>query len=45
MEEENILEFIGDESLTCRKEKENEYDPYAVAITGNNVVVGCVPQK
>ena len=29
----------------CRKEKGNEYDPHAVAVTRNNVVVGSVPQN
>ena len=37
------IPLIGDESLICRKEKRNKYDPHAVAITRNNVVVGRVP--
>ena len=37
--------MIGDESLFCRKEKGNEHDPHAVAITRNNIVVGRVPQN
>ena len=37
--------MIGDESLFCRKEKGNEHDPHAVAVTRNNFVVGCVPQN
>ena len=39
------IPLIRGESLICRKEKENEYDPHAVAITRNNVVVGRVPQN
>ena len=39
------IPLIGDESLICRKEKGNEYDPHAVAITRNNVVVGHVRQN
>ena len=39
------IPLIGDESLICRKEKGNEYDPRAVAITRNNVVVGRVPKN
>ena len=39
------IPLIGDESLICWKEKGNEYDPHAVAITRNNVVVGRVPQN
>ena len=38
------ISLIGDESLIYRKEKGNEYDPHAVAITRNNVVVGRVAQ-
>ena len=37
--------LIGNESLICRKEKENTYDPLAVAITRGNVVVRHVPQN
>ena len=33
------------ESLICRKEKGNEYDPYDVAISRNNVAVGRVSQN
>ena len=36
--------LIGDESLICRKENENEYDPHD-PITRNNVLVGCAPQN
>ena len=36
---------IGDKSLICQKEKGNECDPYTVAITRNNVVVGLVPEN
>ena len=39
------IPLIGDESLICRKEKGDEYDPHAVTITRNNVVVGRVPQN
>ena len=39
------IPLIGDESLICRKEKGNEYDPHAAAITRNNVAVGRVPQN
>ena len=39
------IALIGDESLVCRKEKGNEYDPPAVAITRKNFFVGRVPQK
>ena len=39
------IPLIGDESLICREEKGNEYDPHAVAITRNNVAVGHVPQN
>ena len=39
------IPLIGDESLICRKENGNEYDPHAVGITRNNVVVGRVPQN
>ena len=37
--------LIGNESLICRKEKENTYDPLAVAIIRGNVVVRHVPQN
>ena len=37
--------LIGDESLTCLKEKGNEYDPHAVAVTRNNVAVGRIPKN
>ena len=37
--------MIGDESLICRKEKGIKYDPHAVAITRNKVVVKSVPQN
>ena len=37
--------MIGDESLICRKENDNDYDPHAVAITRNNVLVRRVPQN
>ena len=37
--------MTGDESVIRRKEKGNKYDPHAVAITKNNVVVGGVPQN
>ena len=37
--------MIGGESLICRKEKGDEYDPHDVAITRNNVVIGRVPQN
>ena len=33
------IPLIGDETLICWKEKGNEYDPYDVAITRNNVDV------
>ena len=36
--------LIGDESLICRKENENEHDPHD-PITRNNVLVGCAPQN
>ena len=36
--------LIGDESLICRKENENEYDPHD-PITRNNILVGCAPQN
>ena len=39
------IPLTGDESLICRKEKRNEYDSHAVAITRNNIVVGHVPQN
>ena len=39
------IPLIGDESLICRKEKGNEYDLHAMAITRNNVIVGRVPQN
>ena len=39
------IPLIGDESLICRIEKGDEYDPHAVTITRNNVVVGRVPQN
>ena len=39
------IALIEDESLICRKEKGNKYDPHAVAITRNNFFVGHVPQK
>ena len=38
------IPLIGDESLICQKEKENEYDP-VVTITRNNVAAGRVPQN
>ena len=37
--------LIGHESLICRKEIRNVYDPHAVAIIRGNVVVGHVPQN
>ena len=37
--------LIGHESLICRKEKRNVYDPHAVSIIRGNVVVGNVPQN
>ena len=39
------IPLTGDESLICRREKGNEYDPHAVAVTRNNVVVGRVLQN
>ena len=39
------MSLTGDGSLIWQKEKENEYDPHAVAFTRNNVVVAGVPQK
>ena len=39
------IPLTEDKSSICWKEKGNEYDPYGVAITRNNIVVGCVPQK
>ena len=39
------VSLIGDESLICRKEKGNVYDPLAVLIIRGNVVVGHVPQS
>ena len=39
-----LISMTGNESLICRKETGNEYDPHAVAITRNNVV-GRVPQN
>ena len=39
------IPLTGDESLTCLKEKGNEYDPHAVAVTRNNVAVGRMPQN
>ena len=38
------IPLIGDESLIYRKEKGSQYDPHAVAITRNNVVVGSMPK-
>ena len=37
------ISLNGDESLICRKEKRNEYDPHTVVISRNNVVVGSMP--
>ena len=39
------IPLIGDELLTFRKVKGNEYDPHVVAIIRNNVVVGRVSQN
>ena len=39
------VSLIGDESLICRKEKGNMYDPHAAAIIQGNVVVRHVPQS
>ena len=39
------IPLIRDESLICRKENDNEYDPDTVAITRNNVLVRRVPQN
>ena len=39
------ISLTGDGSLIWRKEKGNEYDPHAVAFTGNSVVVAGVPQN
>ena len=39
------IPLVGDESLICQKEKGNENDPHAVAITRNSVVVGRVSQN
>ena len=45
---ENIniwVPMIGDDSLVCRRENENENDPHAVAILWGNNIVGHVPQN
>ena len=39
------IPLTGDKSLICRKEKGNEHDPHALAITRTNVVVEHVPKN
>ena len=38
-------EASEDELLPCRRETANRYDPFAVAVTKNDMIVGHVPRR
>ena len=41
----DIWEASEDELLPCRRETANRYDPFAVAVTKNDTIVGHVPRR